>query len=203
MANSTKNNKTVKNPKNVSINDFSLTNPENYKDVIEKPTDVILMNYFKIICEFLNITLNKKNSVISIITGFETITHVFLILLYYTNNIELTCHYSEKAGYLYNEYIEQLCQEDNSKFFIKMKSYDSILFVYKNTIYNIVKKNKSTKNDTNPEIQQKNQENRKQIDTELENIMNIYKQKLIDYLSTHTNDKEYNILDLMSTLTIT
>jgi hypothetical protein len=200
MNSSTKNNKPVKNPKNVIINDFSLSNPENYKDVIEKPKDVILMNYFQIICEFLNITLNKKNSSVSIITGFETITHVFLNLLFYTNNIELTCHYSEKAGYLYNEYIEQLCQEDNSKFFIKMKSYDSILFVYKNTIYNIVKKNKSIAiNTTNPEIQL----NRKLIDKELENIISVYKQKLIDYLSIHTNDKEYNILDLMSTLTIT
>ena len=197
MNGSNKNNKTVKQSKNIIINDFSLSSTENYKDCIEEISDVILIKYFQIICEFLNITLNKKNSIISIISGFETITHVFTTLLFYTNNIELTCHYSEKAGYLYNEYIEQLFQEDNNKFFLKMKSYDSILFVYKNTIYNIIKKNKSIKNDMNIEAQN----NRKQIDVELENIIKLYKQKLIDYLCSHVNDKEYNILDLLNMLT--
>lgn len=179
--------------------DFSLSNPDNYKNFIaEEDKKKILLKYFEIISEYLNFLLDKKNSIIIIISGFETISHVFLILLFYTKNIDLTFHYSIKACCLYCEYIEQLLQESSStKFCIKIKSYDAILFVYKNTIYNLKKNNNKINNHSINNHSINNHSINNMIELELKEKVHIYKNIIINYL---LSCQEYNLVDLLNQL---
>jgi hypothetical protein len=67
--------------------------------------------------------------------GIETIIHVFTNTLYYTKNIDLTFYHSQKAYYVYIEFIEQI--SDDNITFLQLTSRDAILFVYKKTIFEI------------------------------------------------------------------
>jgi hypothetical protein len=80
---------------NKDIN-YSLHNIENYKkdfdceiNVITQKYTELLIEYFKFITE--NIKIKKNNLTKFIITrGVDTITHVFLHILFYTKNIYIT-----------------------------------------------------------------------------------------------------------------
>jgi hypothetical protein len=74
--------------------------------------------------------------------GLETIIHVFSMLFYYTQNLDLTYYHSQKAYYFYIEFIEQISDDNVS--FLQLSSRDATTFVYKKTIYEINSEYKKT-----------------------------------------------------------
>ena len=124
-----------------SYNQYLLSQIENYKDKINKDISYILekyvelmMDYIKFISEKINI---KKNNYFKFIfiRGYDTISSVFKLMLFYTKNVDLTYYHSQKAFYFYVEFIEQISTDQNS--FLQLSSREACLFVYKKTIFEI------------------------------------------------------------------
>ena len=122
-------------------NNYSLQNSENYRkefncnlsEIIEKYSELVI-EYFKFIMENIkikNITLSK----FIIIRGLDTITNVFLNILYFTKNIDLTYFHSQKSYYFYVEFVGQI--SDDEKTFLQLTSKDATTYVYKKTIFDV------------------------------------------------------------------
>ena len=120
---------------------FSLHNIENYKKIFSCEIDVILENYSTLLVEYLKFIIANikiKNNVLTkfiISRGLDTITHVFLNILLYTKNIDLTYFHCEKAFYFYVEFVSQISEDD--KMFLQLTSRDASIYVYKKTIFEI------------------------------------------------------------------
>ena len=83
------------------------------------------------------------------IRGLDTITHVFIMLLYYTQHLETAFTYSQKSLYLYIEFIEQIAFDKNS--FLQLSSKDAVIYVYKKTLYKI-KKNENRERERDKKV---------------------------------------------------
>lgn len=122
-------------------NNFSYNNIDNYKkefeyeiiQVLDKIKDLII-EYYKFCIDNIKIK-NLNNFKFIIIRGLDTIINVFNISLFYTKNLELTYFQSQKAMYLYLEFICQI--NDDEKIFLQLNSRDAMVYVYKKTIYEI------------------------------------------------------------------
>ena len=120
---------------------YSLHNIDNFNKTLDMNVNYIIDKYSKIIIEYLkfiyeNIKVqNLTYSKFIVIRGFETITNVFSIILYYTKNINLTYFYCQKSFYYYIEFIGQISEEQHS--FLQLNSRDAITYVYKKTIFEI------------------------------------------------------------------
>jgi len=118
--------------------DFSLHNLDNYYKVFNHSVSEILYKYTYLINEFFKFILEKpkfknNNYIKFIITrGYETITHIFNITLYYTKNLDLTFYHCQKAFYYYIEFVEQISHEQHS--FLQLSSRDATTYVYKKTL---------------------------------------------------------------------
>lgn len=121
--------------------------------------DDILTKYTNIVKEYINVFNLKikgkylKNSNYIFQKGFETITHVFELILIYTKNIELTAYHSQKAIYFFVEFTEQITDEHN--IFLQLTTRDASMFVYKKTIFEI---NNDYKRKYNCELTNKEEE---------------------------------------------
>jgi hypothetical protein len=122
-------------------NNYSLLSSENYKktldcDVVEatKKYSQLILDYYKFIVENLKIT-NEGFSKFIIIRGLDTITNVFLHILYFTKNINLTYFHCQKSFYFYVEFVGQI--SDVEKTFLQLTSRDATTYVYKKTIFEI------------------------------------------------------------------
>jgi hypothetical protein len=124
-----------------SYNQYLLSQLDNYKEKINKNLLYILEKYVELIIEyikFISEKINIKNTnyfKFIFIRGYETITSVFKIMLFYTKNVDLTYYHSQKAFYFYVEFIEQISTDQNS--FLQLSSREASLFVYKKTIFDI------------------------------------------------------------------
>jgi hypothetical protein len=133
---------------NSKENNFSLQNKENYNDNISVNLSDILNSYCGLMIDFLNLIgqkvsfKNKDSSYFIIIRGMNTINNIFVDLLFYTKNLDLTSFHVEKACYYYAEFVEQITEEQHV--FLHLTSRDASMYVYKKTIFDInneVKKN--------------------------------------------------------------
>jgi hypothetical protein len=121
--------------------DYSLDNSDNYNESFDYKIDEVIEKYILLSNEFLKFILEKttfKNNNYTkfiIIRGYETITNVFNIILYYTKNLNLTFYHCQKAYYYYIEFIEQIYDEQN--LFLQLNSRDAITYVYKKTIFDL------------------------------------------------------------------
>jgi hypothetical protein len=125
-------------------NHYSLYDTNNYKteltntigDIVNK-YNVLLIEYLKFIHENSTSTstsTTKYNKFI-IERGLETITHVFILILYYSNNVDMAYYHGQKSFYFYVEFIEQISKEQHT--FLNLSSRDASMFVYKKTIFEI------------------------------------------------------------------
>ena len=139
--------------KNTTVNkdlNYSLHNIENYKkelntsvsEVIQKYVNLVI-EYYKFIIENIKIK-NVHFSRFIIIRGTETITNVFLNLLLYTKNIDLTYFHCQKSFYFYVEFVGQISEDE--KMFLQLTSRDASTYVYKKTIFEINKEFKKMNN---------------------------------------------------------
>lgn len=126
---------------NVANSHYSLNNLENYKTIINEPIHDIVGKYYALINEFLNFITDNvsfKNIAYTkfiIERGFETTTHVFSLLLYYTRNLNVAYFHGQKAFYFYVEFIGQISEDKHS--FLQLSSRDASMFVYKKTIFEL------------------------------------------------------------------
>jgi hypothetical protein len=130
---------------------FSLQTIDNYLSNLDNNITEILKHHLKIINEFIhnilenNIT-NNNNKLLIIIKGIESLLHTYNYLLYTTNNSCLAFYHTQKAIYMYIEFIKQITDEQNN--LLNLKINDAVIFIYKKSIFDIKKefiKNKENK----------------------------------------------------------
>jgi hypothetical protein len=177
-----------------SNNSFYLLNlKENYLDEL-LTNEIDLMNEFhSVLVDYINyaidsihtITFNNINlSKFLLIRGIDTLCHVFLNLLYHTNNSSLVLYHCQKSFYFYIEFVSQIAQDDKS--FLQLNSKDAVLYVYKKTIYEIDYNIKSNKLNKSPETREK---------IEVINlIIDIYKSYLYSIINSDIFYKDYKVL---------
>ena len=160
-------------------NNYSLYNSENYKkeldsninDITKKYADLII-EYYKFIQE--NIKVSGTNiSRFIIIRGLDTITNVFLHLLHYTKNIDLTYFHCQKSFYFYVEFVGQI--SDDEKMFLQLTSRDATTYVYKKTIFDINSELKKINEIMSPSFKEK-------LDI-IKNYINIYQTYLLKIIN--------------------
>ena len=122
---------------------FGIQNTNNYLKDFNHPLPIILKEYVNILKEYFNYfsCYIKKNDYekLNIITkGLESISHIFTFIILYTKNLELAIFHTKKSYLYYFEFISQIGDESNS--FLKLNCKDAILFIYKKTIFEIIKK---------------------------------------------------------------
>jgi hypothetical protein len=176
-------------------NNYSLNIIENYKkdleysitEVIKKYTELIV-EYFKFIMENIKIT-NKNFSKFIIIRGLDTITNVFLNLLYYTKNLDLTYFHCQKSFYFYVEFVGQI--SDDEKMFLQLTSRDATTYVYKKTIFDINSEVKKINEEVTPSFREK-------LDS-IHNYINIYQTYLLKIIQTKQIDStNINYLSILA-----
>ena len=125
---------------------FSLVDSNIYSNKISLPQSVIEEHFKKLIIEYFQfIQKDDKKFVIShmdvfkytIIRGLETMTHVFKIILLYTNNLSAAVFHSQRSICLYVEFMLQIIE--NSQTFLRLRSRDAVMYVYKETIFRLKK----------------------------------------------------------------
>ena len=125
---------------------FSLTDINIYNRKISLPYSIIEDHYKKLIIEYFEfihrdekkiITSNKEMLKFVLIRGLETISHVYKIILLYTNNVTAAIYHSQRSICLYVEFILQIIE--NSQTFLKLTTKDAVLYVYKETIFRLRK----------------------------------------------------------------
>lgn len=189
-------NKSEYNTKNYDIDDT-----DNLNFIIEENSNKFILKYFIIVNEYINlyidniydnisINVNKKYRYYIFIKGLEIITNIIHILLIYTNNFDLVIHYCHKAYYYYIEFISQI---DNGNNYLELNTKDSIIFVYKKTIFNI-KDNINSINKSN--INQSNIKKIKNVEKIIDIIntfIKIFVIKDILNLNIHRNNRDLPI----------
>jgi hypothetical protein len=133
---------------------YSLHNIENYKKELNSPINEIVKKYLNLLVEYYKFIIenikikNKQFTHFIIMRGLDTITNVFLILLLYTKNVDLTYFHCQKSFYFYVEFVGQISEDE--KTFLQLSSRDAITYVYKKTIFEInneIKKNNESISD--------------------------------------------------------
>jgi len=118
-----------------------LNNSKNYKEILENSIGDVMKKYISLIKEYLILcggAIFMKNDgyykyILS--RGINSMEHVFLMLILYTRNLDLTCHHCQKSSYYYVEFIGQIGDDNHSC--LQLNSKDACLFVYKKTIFEI------------------------------------------------------------------
>jgi hypothetical protein len=124
---------------------YSLKNTESFNASLKNSVNEIMIKYSELVIYYFNFVFesikNKKPNLITfiMIRGLDTITNVFLALLYYTKNIDIVNYYSQKAVYFYVEFTCQMSEED--KTYLRLSSKDAVIYVYKKTIFELNTKN--------------------------------------------------------------
>lgn len=168
----------------IQNNKYSLINSNNYNNYLISNLKEIIDNYIHILLNYIllfnqKINIDKNNVKFFIFKkGISTINHVFLLVLYYTKNLEVTFYHSQQCYIFYIEFIEQL--NFNSSNNIKITINDAVIFVYKKNISNL--------NNSNVNITEQEQ----QIFEQIEELLKIYS-GIIDIFISENN---FDLLEL-------
>jgi hypothetical protein len=133
-------------------NSYSLDNIDNYYKELKEDINEIMNRYIELIKQYLNfvndnIKIKNKQYIKFIIKrGIDTITNVFLNILYYTKNLNLTYYHCQKSFYFYVEFIGQITEDQHV--YLQLSSRDAATYVYRKTIFEI--NNEYRKNITMP-----------------------------------------------------
>ena len=137
----------------IENSNISLCNLANYKSKLSSSLQTIFANYGEIVSNYINLFYecikieNKDYFYYLFKNGLTSITHIFNMLLLYTNNLELTQSYCQNSLFYYVEFISQIDNINHS--FLELNGKDASLFIYKKSIFEInndIKKNANIKN---------------------------------------------------------
>jgi len=174
---------------------YSLNNSDNYKKSLNFPVSVVASNYVDLLIEYyksIYSSVHLKNPTYSkyiIIRGLDTLTNVFLSILSYTKNAELTCFHCQKSFYFYVEFIEQI--SDDEKLFLQLTSRDATTYVYKKTIFEI-----------NKELKKPNDNEHNEKCKKIGQYVSIFQTYLLKIINTNklTQDKCDELIAQMKTV---
>ena len=175
-------------------NNFSLRNIENYNKELTAPVVDIVNKYLNLLIEYYKFFIEKikiKNIKVLqfiIIRGLDTITNVFLNLLLYTKNIDLTFFHCQKSFYFYVEFVGQISEDE--KMFLQLTSRDASTYVYKKTIFEIMNEFKNS----NKEMTITNREKFEIINVYV-NLCKNYLLKIIERNEFSENAKFINLIE--------
>lgn len=120
----------------------NIYNMKNYsKRIYLKCTSNYITKYIDLINEYVihaceNIKIQDTDLYLFVFNrGIDTLKNIFIFLIMYTRNLDLTYHHCNKAYLYYIEFISQIGEDNNS--FLQLNSRDATLFVYKKTIFDI------------------------------------------------------------------
>ena len=171
-----------------------LSDIENYNDTLDKNTCVLFLKYIGLIHELIesiveNIYIDKKEYLKYIITkGIKNTSYIYIFLLLYTKNLDLTIYHTQKSILYYVEFISQIGQDTNN--LLKLNSTDATIFIYKKTIFDI---NVDFRNQYIETQEIKNQMNT------LKQYMGIYNTTIIMYIE-HLDLKKLTLIDLQKSV---
>ena len=172
--------------KDLTNDEYNLSNIHNYKKTIITPINVISTKYITLVLEYIaymlsvDILVNKLNiKTFIIIRGLDTISHVFLNMLYHTFNIELTSSHSQRSFLFYLEFVSQISQDEKS--FLQLSSRDASTYVYKKTIFELIKTKKNL-------TEESEDLHKIRFITGLVNILKLVLYKLLWELDEHKNN---------------
>lgn len=161
----------------------SIDKIENYKNTFEDTDLNIVTQYLKLMDKY-NYSIIKLIKINNhtyfkyvFLKGIESLTYVFYFLLFYTKNLSMTYHHSEKALFYYIEFIGQIGDDNHS--FLQLSSKDAVLFIYKKTIFEI---NDNIRKET------KINDKEKEILDNIQLIINIYKNIINIFVNTNNLD---------------
>ena len=129
----------------LNINLYNIKNLDNYKTLITVNNYTIYLKYNEIIYEYFKLiknniyidNINYKKFIIK--KGINSITNIFKLLFINTKNLDLVFYHSQKSSIYFIEFINQICDENNT--FLQLNTKDASLFVYKKTIFDLIKIN--------------------------------------------------------------
>jgi hypothetical protein len=179
---------------NNKTDEYSLQNIDNYKKELDagvseiiKTFSSLLIEYFKFITENFK---NKKTSIMRFIItrGLDTIVNVFLNILYYTKNLNVTLFHCQKSFYFYVEFVGQITEDE--KMFLQLTSRDATTYVYKKTVFEINNEIKKTIENQNEETNKSLREIKLCID-----IYKIYLQKTINEENIENFSNNIELID--------
>jgi hypothetical protein len=176
---------------------YSLHNIENFNKNFTCSIGDITSKYSELIIEYLKFILENlkiKNEIYTkfIITrGLDTITNVFLNILLYTKNIDITYFHCQKSFYFYVEFVGQISEDE--KMFLQLTSRDATIYVYKKTIFEINNEFKKINNDSSCDSKEKIK-----IINSYINLYKSYINKIIENNSEKTNIIYINIFEKIS-----
>lgn len=150
----------------VEQKNYDINSNDSKNFTIEETTNNFISKYYILLNQYLNlyieniydnitITNNNQYRYYIICKGLEMLSNIMLIIIMYTNNIDLSFYYCNKGYYYYLEFISQIDVDNNQ---LELNIKDAILFVYKKTIFEI-KEILSTINNSNV-----NTENRQKLE---------------------------------------
>ena len=125
----------------IDTHKVTLLNPDNYNQKIKNTSSDIIIKYVSLVVEYMKLIssrINMRNHThfrFIIDKGVETLSHIFSLMFFYTKNLEVTSHHTERAYYFYIEFMEQI--SDDQITFLKLSSKEAVLFAYKKTIYDL------------------------------------------------------------------
>jgi hypothetical protein len=174
---------------------------KNYeKKIYLKHTSNYITKYVDLINEFVihgsvNIKIQDKNLYLFVFNrGLDSLKHIFLFLLMYTKNLDLTYHHCNKAYLYYIEFISQIGEDNNS--FLQLSSRDAAMFIYKKTIFDI--NNNLKKNFTLTKSEKSSIEIVKQISNLYNNLIKL-SLECLDSLEIHTNKNKIIFIEKETT----
>ena len=124
--------------------EFSLKNENNYKSTFNESSLNIFNSYQEIIIEY-----NKKYNIFFIDEQYNKyiknkglcgICNIFKLLFLYTKNIDLVKYHTNNAVLYFLGFVEQLANANNN--YLNLNIKDAIMFIYKKTIFDIIKRDK-------------------------------------------------------------
>ena len=176
---------------------YSLHNISNYKTELPSDLAKITQKYSDLLVEYLNFILeniktkNNKFTKYIITRGLDTITNVFLQILYYTKNIDITFFHCQKSFYYYVEFVGQISEDE--KMFLQLTSRDATIYVYKKTLFEITNELKKINEDLSDDTKEK-------INI-IHSYINVYKMfmyKIIENSNEKTNEIYINYFQQIS-----
>lgn len=129
------------NMKQTINNKYSLHETEHFNKELSVTPNTVMIKYTELLSEYTkfiieNIKIKNQNySKFIIIRGLDTITHVFMTILYYTKNLDMTYFHCQKSFYFYVEFISQISEAE--KLFLQLSSRDAATYVYKKTLFDL------------------------------------------------------------------
>ena len=119
---------------------LSLQQTENYCDSLQATEHECFRQYSRIIKEFWMefaekiVFQDERRQRYTLLKGVETIAHIFLMSLMYSNNLDMSVESAQKGQICFLEFISQM-GEDSSVLNIGL--VDAIMFTYRKTIFDI------------------------------------------------------------------